>query len=844
MNYIKHVLILFLLLFSTYLSANIENDELPYFCRVKEFSTVDGLIQEHIVDFAQDHQGFIWFGTWNGLVRYDGYRFHTFKPSKSSTCSNRIICMRLYSDGNIWCTTYDNQLHIFDVKSCTFIRTINANKEKGWERRLGVTKIQHHNSNICYQDHYKNIIKWNNGQPLTCTNPKNNHSCVIPIYDERGKTFYNPKIEDYAIDSQDNLWLIMSHKLARITFYPNWFHHHHNRSNAETRALFIDNQQRLWTGCKDGTLRIWDKSQTSCLYLTSNGKITPSLNVFSKSNVYIIYKDLHGRLWIGTKGDGLYCFTPSNRNMTLFNVRHFVHTNMDNSSISSNEIYAITEDKQGHIWVGTWENGVNIINENNGISFTNRNNVMKGYPSGNCLKVRCLYSAPDGTMFVGTAGGLVTIHHNTIRHSLPGTDVMQIVSAKDKIYLCLYAKGISEITSKDFSSDRINIKNYNPDNNANDCYINAVYDGHQSIWLLSESSLMRFNILSHRFSIYDEENFGERYFFSEAKAVTDNNGAISIGTGNGILSFNPATIKYGDKAPYIAITGLQYQGENFIHPTNDLDKICLTPKQRSLTIFLATPNLNEITKTSFAYKMEGYDKSWNYIINGHSITYGNLSPGEYLLKICVSNAEGKWEKDMRTIRVVVKPLFTETIWFIFIFLTFIIGTITTFIYIIYYIRRLRTRQRLLLKYIEQNMRKEDTDNSSGIDALSTTVPVFTPPSLRDRDKEFLDKFTEIFLANICNNDMSIDDFATSLGMSHAVFYRRIKQLVGVTPVDFIRSLRIRRATQYFETGERQIADVAYKTGFSDPKYFSRCFKIEIGCSPSEYCQHLDENKLN
>lgn len=841
MNHIKHSLTLFFLLFSIYLSAATENNDLPYFCRIKEFSAADGLTQEHIVDFAQDHQGFIWFGTWNGLVRYDGYRFHTFKPSKSPIWSNRIISMRLYSDGNIWCTTYDNRLHIFDTKRCTFSQNIDVKKEKGWERRPGMTKIQHHTPDINYHDHYGNIIKWYSGHLLTCRNPQNNHSFSIPIYDERGKTDYNPEIQNYAIDSQNNLWLIMSHKLARITFYPNWFHHHPNGSGTETRALFIDNNQRLWIGCKDGTLRIWNKSQTAFVYLTSNGKVTSSKHIFSKKNVYTIYKDHLKRLWIGTKGDGIYCLTPSNKNITQFNVHHFVHNDMNKNSISSDEIYAITEDNQAHIWIGTWGNGVNIVNENNGISFTNRNNTMKGYLSDNCLKVRCLYCTPDGTMFIGTAGGLVTIHGKTILHSLPGTDVMQIISANNKIYLCLYAKGISEITSIDFSTGKINLKNFDADNNANDCYINAVYDKHQSIWLLSESSLMRFNIRSHRFSIYDEENFGERYFFSEAKAVTDTDGTIILGTENGIFSFNPETIKYWNKAPYIVITGLQYQGENFIHPTNDIDRINLTPQQRSLTIFLATPNLNEIAKTSFAYKLEGYDKSWNYIINGHSISYGNLPPGKYLLKICVSNAEGKWKNDMRTIRVFVKPLFTETIWFLMIILILVITTIITVIYITYYIKRLRTRQHQLLQYIEQNMHKKDTDNSSGDNVPLSRVPAFTPPSLHDKDKDFLDKFTEIFLTNICNNDMSIDDFATSLNMSHAVFYRKVKQLVGVTPVDFIRRLRIRRATQYFDSGERQIADIAYKTGFSDPKYFSRCFKTETGYSPSEYCQHLDEN---
>jgi ligand-binding sensor domain-containing protein/AraC-like DNA-binding protein len=839
MNHIKYCLITILLFLTLYSVDGMSNNDRPYFCRVKEFSSADGLTQEHIVDFVQDRHGFIWFGTWNGLVRYDGYLFHTFKPSQSLAMSNRIISMRLYKDGNIWCTTYDNRLHIFDTNKCMFTRTVDATKEEGWENRPGMIRMQRHSADIWFKDISGNTINWNNGGEPTCRISKSGLSFTLPIYDEQGATDYRPQIEDYAIDSQNNLWLIMSRKLARVTFYPYWFRHRSNGSNTETRALFIDRNGRLWTGCKDGTLRIWNKEMNICSFLSPNGHLNTIKSIFSKSNVYSICCDKYQRIWIGTKGDGLFCLTPLNHGMNSFSVRHFLHDNNDNRSLSDNEIYSITPDRSGHLWIGTWKNGVNIVNEHQGmITFTNSDNGLSGYPTNrNALKVRCMYCSSDGTIFIGTTDGLITYTNKTFHHTLASTDIMQIIAAQKRIYLCTYANGIIELMPTNLSSGSIKFNYYDAGNTVNNCYINAVYDGHSSIWLFSESSLMRFNILNHRYSVYDEENFGERYYFSEAKTVINHKGVITAGTENGIFYFNTASIRYGDKAPYITISGLQYQGENFIHPVNDINELTLTPQQRSLTIFLSTPNKSEMTKTSFAYILEGYDKKWNYIINGNAISYGNLPPGTYSLKICVSNAEGKWENNIRKITVVVKPMFTETVWFFILIALLVIVCISGIGYVTYYIKRLRARQSQLLEYIEQNMRKQENDKPSG-----TVTPQFTPPSMPDHDKEFLDKFTEIFLANICNSDMSIDDFATELGMSHAVFYRKIKQLVGVTPVDFIRRLRVKRAIQYFDVGERQIADVAYKTGFSDPKYFSRCFKSETGCSPSEYCQQKDETK--
>lgn len=835
MHHIKRCFLVLLLL-SLFPNLYAGNDDRPYFCRVKEFSAADGLTQEHIVDFTQDRQGFIWFGTWNGLVRYDGYRFVTFKPVHSPVRSNRIICMRLYRDGNIWCTTYDGRLHIFDVHRCAFVSSFDADREKGWQYRPGVKKLQRHSANINYRDRYGNVIEKQQDGPFLCRDAQTGKTFPLTMYDERGITNYNPEIKDYAVDRQGNLWLIMSRKLARITFYPCWFRHRPNGSNTETRALYADCMQRLWVGCKDGKLRLLSRNGSGVSYLTSDGRIVPTPVKFSNSNVYIIYCDRKGRLWIGTKGDGLFCLTPADAAMSSFSVQHFKHTDKDNTSISSNEIYDITEDRQGRLWIGTWKCGVNIVKDYHGLSFINIHNGLKVYLSGNMLKVRCLQSAPDGSMLVGTAGGLVIMKNGKMRHILHGTDVMRIVSAKGRIFLCLYAQGLCEVQTSDLMNAPVTIKNLESDGSTNEGYINAVYDGRSSIWLFSESSVLRYNIFSERFSFYDEDNFGGRFYFSEAKPTIIAHNEIIAGTDNGIFSFSPSAINSSVHAPHIAVSGLQYQGENYVHPVNDVETLHLSPSQRTLTLYLCTPDIREIAKSSFAYKLEGYDKEWNYIIKGNSISYGKLPPGDYRLKIRVSNAEGEWVNDVRSIDVVVVPMFIETTWFAFLVVVLILVALSGITYIVYYIRRLRIRQHQLMEYIEQNMRNDVQPS-----AQTAPQPSFAPPLLNNPDKEFLDKFTKIFLANICNDGMTIDDFAVELGMSHAVFYRKIKQLVGSTPVDFIRRLRVRRAVQYFDAGERQVSEVAYKTGFSDPKYFSKCFRKEMNCSPSEYCIRRDNS---
>ena len=118
--------------------------------------------------------------------------------------------------------------------------------------------------------------------------------------------------------------------------------------------------------------------------------------------------------------------------------------------------------------------------------------------------------------------------------------------------------------------------------------------------------------------------------------------------------------------------------------------------------------------------------------------------------------------------------------------------------------------------------------------------------MEDYDKEFLNKFMEFFKENISQSDLIIEDFANALNMSRTAFYCKMKSIVGVPPVDFIKQLRIKRAIQLFNAGETSISQVAYLTGFSDPKYFSKCFSAEMNESPSKYLlknkKHDQEDK--
>ena len=108
------------------------------------------------------------------------------------------------------------------------------------------------------------------------------------------------------------------------------------------------------------------------------------------------------------------------------------------------------------------------------------------------------------------------------------------------------------------------------------------------------------------------------------------------------------------------------------------------------------------------------------------------------------------------------------------------------------------------------------------------------PQITPFDEEFMQQVMEYMEEQMDNSELTIDDFANKLLLSRTVFYRKLKSIVGLTPVDFIRDIRIKRAVQLIDSGRFNISQVAYMTGFNDPKYFSKCFKKQMGVTPTEY----------
>ena len=106
------------------------------------------------------------------------------------------------------------------------------------------------------------------------------------------------------------------------------------------------------------------------------------------------------------------------------------------------------------------------------------------------------------------------------------------------------------------------------------------------------------------------------------------------------------------------------------------------------------------------------------------------------------------------------------------------------------------------------------------------------------DKIFMEKFASLLAASFNEADISIEKISEAMGVSRVHLYRKVKELSGFSPVDYLRNFRLGKAANLLAERRHSISEVAYQTGFSSPAYFSKCFKEVFGMTPTEF---VDKN---
>ena len=238
-----------------------------------------------------------------------------------------------------------------------------------------------------------------------------------------------------------------------------------------------------------------------------------------------------------------------------------------------------------------------------------------------------------------------------------------------------------------------------------------------------------------------------------------------------------------------------------------------------------------------------------------------MAPGEYTLELRATNALGKWNPKIRSLKITVEPKFTETVWFQLLLLLIFGGLAFAFVWTRRYIRNIQRKQKETLEaylaLLEKNSKVDETANSiesePSKEAIATTSAEAKATSaeakegsdeqikatnsstqLSPEDDAFMSRVVSFIEEHIMDSEINVDDMASAAAVSRSSLNRKMKILVGVTPADFLREARIKRACSLLATTKMAISDIAYRCGFSDPKYFSRTFRQSTGMTPTDY----------
>jgi ligand-binding sensor domain-containing protein/signal transduction histidine kinase len=324
---------------------------LPEICncvlRFDHISIEEGLSQSSVHVIIQDSRGFMWFGTQDGLNRYDGYTFRTYKPDPDNTnsLSDRWILSVLEDkEGFLWIGTRLGGLNRFDPRTETFTRFLHDDQEP--------TSISDNRVNVLY------------------------------------------------LDKSDRLWVGTSKGLDMLDRQSGRFvHYAYDPSKQEgitgktITAIFQDSRGQLWVGTRAGGLNRFDpQSNTFTPYQFSSG-IPKTLS----DNYVTALTESSGVLWVGTP-NGLNKFRPDTGEF-----EPLYHDEKDPDTLASNMITALHVDRTGNLWVGT-DNGLNRLNKA-GTRFIQYKNEPTYARSISMNYITSIHEDQGGVLWFGTHGG-------------------------------------------------------------------------------------------------------------------------------------------------------------------------------------------------------------------------------------------------------------------------------------------------------------------------------------------------------------------------------------------------------------------------------------------------------
>lgn len=617
-------------------------------------------------------------------------------------------------------------------------------------------------------------------------------------------------------------------------------------------AMHVEPDGTLWAGTVEGGLN----------RLTSDGFFEhwSLYDLGLKHNtVSVLEPDAHGRLWIGSWGGGLNYISMTGRDgihhvtmpsdmeaMTDYIGALAYDKYNDALWIGSNDgifYYDLTTgtlsdpftmnrlirgcigshvDRDGYLWMGCLS-GVCIVDLKSGKPFRQRGLLHKlDRPESPVIdKICCFCETKDGTLWLGSNGyGLYK----------------RVSEGKGK-----GAKEHFEVLTTD-------------DGLANNAVKGIVEDGQGRLWITTDNGLSVYDPRTRTFINYSESDglLCQRFYWNSA--VRGNDGTIWLGSLAGLTGIRGENTD-ARYAPHLRFTRLLVDNQEVSAAHSgmidaDISQatcIRLHESNKSMAIDFSTLTYGGETQGQYSYRLRGFEDEWTPLKSGeHSVRYTSLKPGSYTFEVQYTLSDGE-EPQVISIQVKVAPYFWKSWWFVLLAVLLL-----SVLFVWYYHRRMeqwrqQEAEKLLLpirRVLDESDAPEQLqsriqnilDNHERLQkSYRRSVEADKEEALRTK-KSFMERATDVLEQNYTNSEFGINEFAEALGMSKSLLSKRLNAETGQSTTQFIRNYRLTIARKLLleNWANRNITEIAYKVGFNDPKYFTRCFTRLFGTSPSSY----------
>ena len=535
----------------------------------------------------------------------------------------------------------------------------------------------------------------------------------LVAHDDNGRSLPHNTIYDLYADRDGIMW-VGTYKKG-VSYYSESIFKFNMYEWGDITCIEQADENRLWLGTNDHGILLWNRStgKAEPFWRDAEGQLP--------NPVVSMLKSKDGKLWVGTFNGGLYCMNGSQIRSYKEGV---------GNALASNNVWALVEDDKGRIWIASLGGGLQCLEPVSG--------TFETYTSSNSAllenNVTSLCWVDNNTLFFGTANqgvGMMDMRTREIK-KIQGQSGNVKLSNDAVNHVYKDSRGLVWIATREglnvYDTRRHVFLDLSPVAEAKGNFIAAITeDQERNMWVSTSRKVIRVTVASdgkgsYLFDsrAYNSEDGLQNCDFNQRSIKTLHNGIIAIGGLYGVNVFAPDHIRYNKMLPNVMFTGLSlfdeavkvgqsYGGRVLIEKDlNDVENVEFDYKQNIFSVSFASDNYNLPEKTQYMYKLEGFNNDWLTLPLGvHNVTFTNLAPGKYVLRVKAINSDGYVGIKEATLGIVVNPPFWMSWW---AYLLYAVGLVIV-LFLARYRMLKREREKFHLQQIENEVAKNEEINN-------------------------------------------------------------------------------------------------------------------------------------